>query len=414
MYRGISIALAAVCLAFPAAATTASSTGLRSDLDHYFAELERIHLDPYHATSATAMRAAADSLVAQAENLNDDQVLVELMRLVALLGERDGHAGLYPLDTTHRRTLHAYPFWTYLFPDGVYAVAAAGPAVVGQRLVAVDGRPIEEVLRLIEPLETRDNEQTVKSMAPHFIASAEVLHGLGITASAQRATFTFETRAGARRDVSLTPLTANAFASRLKRAYPWFVHGLPRRPKPLFVSHRGADRWLTTLDRGRVVYVSYNAVLGDTYPFAQRLLRAARKPKVRRVIVDLRNNPGGDIGTYPPLLTALASRTINRPNRLVLLIGRTTFSAAVHFTLDVQRTTQARLIGEPTGGAPNHWSDTSPVRLESTGYTVRIPRRYYEKRPGQNLLTVEPTLRVDLNAASFFAGRDPVLQAALR
>jgi hypothetical protein len=413
MYRGLAIAAAAVCLVFPAAAVPAAPSALRADVERYFAELERIHPDPYHATPRDKMRATADGIVARAENLGDDQVMVELMRLVALLGERDGHAGLFPFDS-HRRTMHAYPFWTYLFPDGVFVVATAGGARVGERLVAVEGRPVDDVLAAIEPLQTRDNDWSRKNLAPMFLASAEVLHGLGVTPTAERATFTFESRAGVRRDVTVQARPFSAVRSALRPRFRAYVFGLPQQAKPLFLSHLKSNRWLTTLDHGRVVYVSYNLVLGGTFDFSDRLLRAARKPKVRRVVIDLRNNPGGEIKTYPPLLSVLTSRAINRPARLVLLIGRTTFSAAVHFTADVQMLTRARLVGEPTGGAPNHWSDTDPVELENTGLIVRVPTVYFEKRPGENLTAIEPDERVDLTAAVYFAKRDPVLQAALR
>jgi len=66
----------------------------------------------------------------------------------------------------------------------------------------------------------------------------------------------------------------------------------------------------------------------------------------------------------------------------------------------------------PTGGAPNHSSDTSPVTLEATGLTVQIPRIWYEKHPGLPGVTVEPDVPVQMTAADFFAGRDPVLRKA--
>jgi C-terminal processing protease CtpA/Prc len=46
----------------------------------------------------------------------------------------------------------------------------------------------------------------------------------------------------------------------------------------------------------------------DTYDTAARLVQLARDSKVRRVVVDLRNNGGGEIRTYPPLLGALRGR----------------------------------------------------------------------------------------------------------
>jgi hypothetical protein len=97
-----------------------------------------------------------------------------------------------------------------------------------------------------------------------------------------------------------------------------------------------------------------------------------------------------------------------------VLIGRTTFSAAVHFAVDVKRGTHAIFMGEPTGGSPNHYSDTDPVPLPVSGYTINIPRIQFEKLPGQSGLQLDPDVAVALTGADFFAGRDPVLARALR
>src|ERR1044072_8947694 len=72
-------------------------------------ELERIravHPAPFHATPEPVFQAAADDLAARADCLTQDQLLVALMRFTNLLGERDGHSGIFPLDTAQRRVLH--------------------------------------------------------------------------------------------------------------------------------------------------------------------------------------------------------------------------------------------------------------------------------------------------------------------
>jgi len=401
----IACALTACGLAAAAPPETAS------DVERYLVELERIHPEPYHAVSKADYRAAADRLIAQLPQLEDDQLMVELLRLVALLGERDGHANMNPLAGGHRRELHLYPVATYEFADGVYVVAAPGrPQLVGRKLIAIQGRPIADVLRLVDPLVTYDNALSLAAHRSPYLVTAEILHGLGVTPTAARATFSVEGAA----DMELTPVTANSYVTALRPAFPNYLDGMPKRSKPLFVQKRGASQWVTTLDRGRVVYFVYNTVTGDPTATADRILRLARRTKTRRVIVDLRNNGGGDINTYPYLLQTLRSRSINKRGKLVVLIGRTTFSAAVHFAVDLRRGTRAILIGEPTGGSPNHYSDTDPVDLPVSGYTINVPRIHFVKLPGQSGLQLDPDVSVALTGRDFFAGRDPVLARALK
>jgi hypothetical protein len=406
--------LAAAAVAFVALVVSVPSSAVppaaRGDVNLLIRELERIHPDPYHSISRAELRATADRLIAKLPELDDDEMLVELLRLVASLGEREGHTGI-SLFANDR--LHFYPLYVYGFREGVYAVATVDrPALVGARVVAIAGRPVAELLRLVEPLVTRDNVWGLRAYAPQRLLCAEILKALGVTASADRATFTLELRSGARRDLELRAVPVSAYVARLREAFPHLNYSLPQRRQPLFLRRLDVQQWLTTIDGRRTVYLAYNSTMEPTGATARRLRQLLRRPRVRRVVVDLRSNGGGDIQTYSPLLEGLRSREARR-KRLVLLIGRFTFSAAVHFAIDVRRTTDAVLVGEPAGGAPNHYSDTDPVKLPVTGWTVRVPRIHWVKMPGRRGLTLEPDVRVELKARDFFAGRDPVLAAAL-
>jgi hypothetical protein len=106
---------------------------------------------------------------------------------------------------------------------------------------------------------------------------------------------------------------------------------------------------------------------------------------------------------------------VNRRSRPVLLTGRTTFSAAGNFAAEVERSTRARLIGEPPGGSPNQWGDSASFVLPNVGLEVAVATQYVERgRDGDTRASLEPHLRVELSSADWLAGHDPVLAAALR
>jgi hypothetical protein len=381
----------------------------RGDLELLVRELERIHPNPYHSISRAELRAAADALAARLPELDDDEFLVELMRLVARLGEREGHTGV-----NYLARAHLYPFFLYAFDEGFHVVAARrGLPVVGARLTAIGGRPVEQVVELVRPIMTRDNETNLKAVYSFTLVTAEILHGLGVTPTRQRATFTFQRTGGRAFDVELTPVRTAAWQNALRYAYPTFTYGLPAQPKLTFLRNRSNDQWLTTLSRGRVAYLAYRSVQQDSWELSERLRRVVARKSVRRVIVDLRNNGGGDNRRYAHLLNALTSRGV-RGKALVVIIGRETFSAATHFAADLKLFTRAIFVGEPTGGAPNHYSDTDPVDLPVTRWTVGIPTIHYQKMPGQLGLALEPDVAVQLTARDFFSNRDPVLARALR
>ncbi|HKD93716.1 MAG TPA: hypothetical protein VKB43_03300 [Gaiellaceae bacterium] len=354
---------------------------------------------------------AWDDAVAQLRNklptLTEDQADVGFMELVASLGDRNGHTGIFPLDPGNQRAFHEYPFLVYEFADGVYVTGQlGGHDLVGARLIAVGGIPIAQVLAQVAPLVPHDNETSgVSNVRGMYLLSEEVLDGLGIAPH-----FDFTLPNGTQVVRTPTPVSAAAYS----RAFdgitpPMWPHG------PAYAPDRRASTRVSLLAHGRTVYLAYNTTTVDTTTLATRILRLASKPRVRRVVVDLRNNRGGDNHTYPPLIQAL--KKLRRKHKaIVVLAGRATFSAAANFLGDLERATRYLLVGEDSGGAPNLYGDVEPLDLPETGLRVEIATTWWVKsKLGANdpRVTFHPDVVVPPTAKSWFAGRDPALAAAL-
>jgi hypothetical protein len=383
-----------------------------ADVQALAEHMQRAHPDLFHSLSRSEFAAARDRLVLRAPELEPDALLVELMRFATLAGERDGHTGIFPLDPGHRRQLHLFPLRLYDFPDGVHVVAQVGARrdLVGKRLVAVAGVAVTQALARVRPLVPRDNEHSLRARAVQWLVTAEVLHGLGLTDQAKRARFSFAD--GSEVDLDAVP------AARYGAAFPDSFHpmvpqGLPQRPAPPFLAKRNRASWSAVLGNGRTVYLAYNRMTEGTLGEATRVRRLTARPRVDRVILDLRHNPGGDYFTSGPLLDAL--RKLPRRVRLVVLVGRTTFSAAENLAADLERLPRTRFVGEPTGGSPNLYGDPSPRQLPASGWNANVATKYWQRsRRGDPRLTLVPDLAVRYTAADFFAGLDPVLRRALR
>ncbi len=409
-----ALALIAAALLGCSSSSAQAPPAAAEDLELLVERLEQLHPDPYHDVSRREFRAAVDDLSARLASLNADERLVELMRLGAMLGPRDGHGGVYPLDPNHRRLLHLYPLRLYDFPEGLTVVGEVGRTrgLVGRRVVAIGGVPVGQAVEAVRPLVPRDNEHSRDARLPQYLVVAEVLHGLGLVPAVGPLRFRF---AGGR-EVTLAPIGGARYAAAFPDlAVPQVPQGLPRRPRPAFLARRLEQIWTTTLDRGRAVYVGYNFTLPWTAEVATRVRRLAARPSVRRVVLDLRNNPGGNNNTYAPLLGTL--RALDRRLRIVVVTSRATFSAAGNLAADLERTTGAVFVGEPTGASPNQYGDPSPIMLERLGVVFHVATVFWEKSErgaDDPRLTIEPGIPVPYRAADFVAGRDPVLAAALR
>jgi hypothetical protein len=408
--------LAMVVLVSSGQARPSAPSTAAEDVRELGKSIEMLHPDPFRSVSRRRFRAEVDDLARRAPSISRNELLVGALRIIALLGPRNGHTGLFPGDS-HMQPLRLYPLRLYHFADGVFVVGARDRSLVRNRLVAIEGTPVERVLELVAALTPADNPTNTRGMAPHYLLTAEVLDGLGIVDGTGPATFTFERPGGQRADVELTAMPGPQYAASF--ADPQHGHNpssLPATSRPFYLAAYAKPMWARTLASGRAVYVGYNSVVSPSDGFVRSLTRLVRNPRVQRVIVDVRQNGGGDNTTYGPLTSLLGSPTVDRRGKLYVLIGRATFSAAANFAAELDRDTRATFVGEPTGGGVETYGDTFPLLLPTVGWNVHIAARYHQRKRNakDRRLAVGADIRVDVTSAQYFSGRDPVLERALR
>ena len=390
---------------------SAVTTGIRADLDAMLDARDTIHPDGWHGMARDAWVAAADDFAARASSMSHDQHLVELVRLAAMpsWNGRDGHTGIFPFTPEDGTLLYPLRWWE--FSDGLVITAARPPYedLVGSRVEAIAGRPIDEVLELIEPLAPRDNPSNLKAFGLLYLRVSNLLAGLGVIDEAGRTEFTLVDRDGNRRDIEIeptTPLVDDDWDSGLP-------HRLAATDAP-WLRDQDTTLWWTFLEDSGTLFAQFNHVRGDATEVISELRERAQEDDVERVVIDLRHNSGGDNSTLAPLELALRDAAIDRPGRLFAIIGRVTFSAAANFATDLEGATSVTFAGEPMGGSPNLYGDTRPVALPASGQTLYMAARYWERStPDDPRITIEPDIPADLSSDDYFAGRDPVLEAIL-
>ena len=382
-------------------------------------QMETVHPDLYATVDREEFENEVDEVAEKADELSPNELVVELMRLAALPGDGNGHSGIFPADPGHTRELHLFPLRLYEFPEGTYVVDELGDAgLEGSRIEAISGMPYEDVVDRVRPVVTSDNESSLRGLLPHYVLTAEVLDGLGIVDGVGRVEFTLERPDGSTEDVTLEPVPAREHTAAFSDGrHGHYAASLPSRPRPTYLALSREPMWMRTID-GRAVVVGYNTVLApplQVATVAERIKARVRRGGIERVVVDLRLNGGGNNTTYFSLVQAVQQLPQDKKGRVYVLISRATFSAAANLAADLDRLTNAVFVGESTGGFVRGWGDTTPLMLSATGLQLHVSFRYWDfsKGPDDDRLAVEPDVPVELTAADFFAGRDPVLRAAL-
>lgn len=423
-----ALALPAIMAAAPAAglaqlpATAQAPAQLtaeqwREDLRFMVTELERRHANPYHSVTRERFAAAVAELDARIPKLQRNEIIVGLMRLAAMVG--DGHTRVDPRKDA-RFGFPSLPLKLYLFGDGLYvrAAAPAQAALVGARIEAIGGVPVDEAIRRASELASRDNPVGPRLYVPLYLNMPDILHALNL--SERRDAAELRLRRGKR------VWTATVPAGEVEPLWPpdtdialvtpegWVDARTTPRPPLWLQAPLDYHRMIELPDR-RALYVQLNMVTGiagqSLDQFAQRIRERAGRLNPKAVVLDLRLNQGGN-GNLRQRLVRELIKTEDEDTRLFVLTWRGTFSASQFILDDLDRLTDAVFIGEPASSKPISYGDAYRMPLPNSGIQMRSSIVYWKE--GQNHAPwTWIDLAVPLNFADYAAGRDPVLEAAL-
>lgn len=385
--------------------------GWRYDLAFMIEEARRVHASFSREAFSPGFEAAARSLHDEIPKLSDAQIRARMHRMLALL--RDGHTGI---DIDYRT--HRLPLRLYFFPDGVFVIDAADPhkQLIGNRVLRIGDRSIEELLADLPPYVPRDNSVGVQWRGPHTLVHLDFLQALGATQSSNRVALTVKKGNAAERRVELDVIAAGD---------PEFVglHTSTQRgdSTPLYLQRSPQPYWTRRLSP-QTLYFHFGGVWEvpeqGIKAFATALHRDLNDGTTRNVIVDVRLNAGGNLTLYSPILQALGAFRIGSPEREIYCItSRNTFSAAQAFIGDLERWVLPVFVGEPSGSSPNFvgespgWTD---MPYSGTRFSISNRHHQHAALPDDGRAWIAPQVPVELTSADFFAGKDPSLEAVLR
>jgi hypothetical protein len=398
---------------------TEEARAWREDLRVMAKEMERRHRNLFHTMTREQFEAAVAALDARIPSLERHQIIVEMARIAAMVG--DGHTNVAPTRDP-KIAFRTYPIRLYLFQDGLYVRAAdsAHAGLVGAKVLRIGNAAADDAYAAAGALVGRDNEMDLKFFAPLLLSMPEVLHALGLVGDMEKAPFTFEI-GGRPRVAVLAPvgpaelLPPDTDTSWMRKD-GWMDARGDR--DPLWLRDPKNKFWLEYLPDSRAVYVQFNQVGNKDdetiEAFSKRLAAFVEEKRAERLVLDLRLNRGGDGGLNRPLVVALIrSARVDRHGGLYVLIGRSTWSAAQMLVNELEIYTDAVFVGEPTGGKINHYGDSRRITLPNSGITFRVSTLWWQgderdKRPWK-----APDVAAGITFEDYKANRDPALEAAL-
>ncbi len=387
--------------------------GLRFDLDYLVEEAQRMHGSPERQAFSSRFIREAQDLRRAVPGMSDAEVLMGMMRLLAILD--DGHTGIYGPDSDSPMEIgrKLLPLKLYWFAEGVYITDGIGAAArnAGSRVVKFGDLPAEEVLERLASLRGTDNPMTWKWMGPQFyLGQLQMLEQIGATQSIDRVRLTLQDKDG-----NISELDFDGGDEAVKRKL---------RPSPaaagdvpMYLQNVDTEYWSQPIPEQRALYIQFNQVRDSKdqsiAEFAKDVGEQLRKQQLTSLIVDVRHNNGGNNSLLRPLIREMiAFEQASPANYLYVITGRNTFSAAQNFVNRLERWTNAIFVGEPSASSPNFVGEETDLLLPYSRLRGSISTLFWQDSdPYDNRLWITPRVPVEPTAADYFAGEDAAMAA---
>ncbi len=383
--------------------------GWRYDIEFFASEVARLSGDPDRYGVSEEFLKQIKALGHRVPNLSNEHIALEIQKLATSLG--NGHTNVYPLPTKHVR-FTMLPIQLYLFSDGMFVVGGKGPAadLVGHKVLSIGSKAPSTLMKEVKSIVHRDNEFGVLWLGPQFLSIPEVLEYLGAIKSTDQVSLKLQDRQGKTKTIVLKSGPMRR-PEKLDRASS-------KDKAPLYLQDVSNNYWLRKLPASNTIYVQFNQVRDkqsgkSIKAFAETLRQTIVDSKPQNLIVDLRHNNGGLIRKYQPLVRPLVLfEMLDKKNRLYIITGRGTFSAAQNYLNAVESVTDPIIVGEPSSSRPNSVGMESEVILPWSGLRMCIAYRFIQdSMPDDWRPWISPHVPIKLSSTDYFSNRDPAMDA---
>lgn len=390
-------------------AQTANKTNWQEDLDIYRSSLKEKHINLHHSVTEEEFTNEWNAIYDRVDNLGDFQIILELMRLTRLVN--DGHTAV----SLRNVPIHRFPFEVKFIDQGWYVIKAGktNENLLKLRLSAIDGVPVEEVMaKVSEVAQFVENEYSQSIRTGSYMNISELLLALDITKNEQEAVFTFLDP-----DNTEVKITLEAIDEASYHKTTDFVHvssGVPEITKPNNPKFRYL--WYAPIQGTKALYINFESypTFAQMQVFGEELVGYISANQIKQVVIDMRNNGGGDLYVGVVLAYALnLADSIDWEKGVYVLTSNRTFSAGTSNAALFKQLLNAKVVGQPTGSNPSGYQDMDSFTLPNSKLTITYSKRLFRLSNQENT-ALQPDSLITETRSDLLKGTDTVLKELIK
>lgn len=393
--------------------------GWRYDLQFLKDEITRKAYKVVRSYTREDLNKEVATIDAAIPQLSDLQITIAFIRLLVKLG--DGHSMLYA-NRDNPAIRKCVPLEFYWFKEGLYVLQAEQKFahLLGAKVLNIENLSPEDFFKALQPLLSKDNTQTPKIGGTMRMRHTALLQAFGLCKSPDHLQLQLLDRNGKVHHLNLQA-DSDVPSRRLWDGLPgnWvsLENHIPQ--KPFYLKNCYTPYWFEYLPKTKTLWFQYNQVLNDPakpYPqFLDSLFRFIAQNEVEKLVIDLRNNNGGNGELSSPLIQHLIQTDkINQAGKLFVITGRKTFSAAGICISLLEKHTPAIFAGEPAGTSPNFVGEEFPFELPYSHLWGNVSdREHHYSNAIDYRPWIAPSIYVEPSFEDFIQGKDGVWEAIL-
>lgn len=368
---------------------------LVEDIEYFRKQLTKNHKNPFHNITKKEFNKNVDNLISKVGELTNEQVFVEINKIVASLG--DAHTGMNYWDG------YSYPLKFYFFNDGIYVIDADKSLedILHTKIKKINNVDINVVTEQLKTLISHENEFWVKERLPDYLSAPVFMYGLGIISNKDKTVFEFE-----KVDGEVIKKEINILEYGEKADYINSDNITDFQNEDYY--------WYEYLENDKVLYFKYNVCANmdeiSFNKFNDNMFSEIKNYNIKKFVIDLRHNSGGNSSVINPFLESISKLVSTNPEMKVYIVtGRRTFSSGVMAVLDIKNSVSANVIGESTGGSPNCYGEVKVFELPNSRLPINYSIKYF-KLTNDGANTITPDVIIEPEIQDYINNRDNIME----
>jgi len=375
---------------------TLSKADFMEDLEFLKKTLPAKHTNLFARIDSNQFKKKIDQVAMRSNGFDRNRFIVELFKLTKSIG--DEHT-FVEVDFTK-----VLPIQFELFKEGLFVVGidSANAPVLNSKLESINGHPVSEVIAHFKEIIQDENPMYFDDHLLQYLNNPVLLNGLGLIDSVSTATFTLSYSNGQTQKINLKPVAGKDVSK---------LH-LVRSGESLLSHKKKGNYWFDYNEDKKILYFNYvECREQQQYPFVkfgEELFSVIDKQKPEKIILDLRNNGGGNSAILNPFIEKISTNYLNKKGKFFVLIGKKTFSSALMNAVELKRNSNAIFIGEATSGNINHYGEVRGFYLPKSKIVIAYSTRYWETWKGKKG-PLKPDIGVKYSIKNYTEGKDEAL-----